>query len=215
MYSSSSSSSSSLNAGAGVGVAGMGMGLGGGSGAAHTEAEAFDRLVAESQPALELITTLFDFLGALCAGHNMRARSFLREQRLSGDTVNLVAESASLVFTTCSYALTLMTFVQNRTFASKVAPPVHPSQGACVCICGIVSLSLSLSLDRSLTSCLNKTNSQEDGPPLHRLAPQPPQVCAPGRFAPRRGPRLRLPDGDGAGPLPREPGTWMCVCIVR
>lgn len=119
------SSSSVLNdAGAG-GSAGVGSGPGGGS-----EAEAFELLVVESQPALELMTTLFDFLGALCAGHNMRARTFLREQRLSGDTVNLVAESASLLFTTCSYALTLMTYVQNCTFAAKVAPPVHASQGA-------------------------------------------------------------------------------------
>lgn len=122
MYSSSSSMLN--NAGAGAGTTGAGMG--GGS----SEAEAFEVLVAESQPALELMTTLFDFLGALCAGHNMRARTFLREQRLSGDNVNLVAESASLLFTTCSYALTLMTYVHNRTFASKVAPPVHASQGA-------------------------------------------------------------------------------------
>lgn len=102
-------------------------------GAGSGEAQAFDRLVAESQPTLALITALFDFVGALCAGHNMRARTFLREQRLSGDTVNLVAESASLLNTTCSYALTLMTYVQNRSFVTKVAPPVHPSQGALIC----------------------------------------------------------------------------------
>jgi hypothetical protein len=129
-------SSSSLNAGAGAAGAAAAAAAGVGGGA--TEAEAFARLVMESQPTLELITTLFDFLGALCAGHNMRARTFLREQRVSGDTVNLVAEAASLVSTTCSYARTLMTYLQNRTFAAKVAPPVHPSQGACMHECGCV-----------------------------------------------------------------------------
>ena len=95
-----------------------------------SDPEQIHLLVAESQPTLALITELFDFLGALCAGHNLRARTFLREQRLSGDTVNLVSECASLLFTTCSYALSLMTYVGNRAFTTKVAPVVHPSQGA-------------------------------------------------------------------------------------
>ena len=85
-------------------------------------------LIRGSQPTQELAASLFDFLGSLCAGHNMRARTFLREQRLSGDTVNLVAECASLVFTLSSYTLSLMTYVGNRNFTTKVAPLVHPTQ---------------------------------------------------------------------------------------
>jgi len=105
--------------------AAIGVGLEAAGSAAPVQLEA---LIQKSQPTLELVGSLFDFLGSLCAGHNMRARSFLREQRVSGDSVNLVAECASLVFTLGSYTRSLMTYVGNRTFGSKVAPMVHLSQ---------------------------------------------------------------------------------------
>jgi hypothetical protein len=90
--------------------------------------EAIVEVEHEGHPTLVLMEALFSFISSLCGGHNLRARTFLREQRLSSDNVNLVAEASALLYTTCSYALSFMTYVQAKAFTTRIAPPVHSSQ---------------------------------------------------------------------------------------